>query len=140
MTRAHRSSERGSLAVELALVVPLLFLLIALVAAYGRVARVNGQLEAGTRDAARAASQARSAAGAEAAAEQAVLASLTGASAQCTDTLEVVLLGLFEAGQTVRVEASCSYPLDDLGLPGAPGDVEVSSTFSSPLDPNRGVR
>ena len=38
-----------------------------------------------------------------------------------------------------RSTASCTYPLADLGLPGAPGDVTPESSFTSMLDPYRGV-
>jgi Flp pilus assembly protein TadG len=133
--------EGGSIAVELVFLMPLFLLLLALLYGYGRVAQVNGTMEAGTRDAARSASQARSAAEAEQAAERAVLSSLGAAGAACRDTLEVRLRdGVFRAGFPVTVEATCTYPLGDLGLPGVPGTVQVSSSFTSPVDPNRGVR
>ena len=133
--------DRGSIAVELAFLMPLLLLLLALLYGYGRVAQANGTMEAGTRDAARAASQARSAGQAEDAAERAVRSSLGPGATACQDTLSVELRnGVFEAGFPVTVEARCTYPLDDLGLPGIPGTVEVSSAFTSPVDPNRGVR
>ena len=136
-----KRGDEGSLAVELAVVVPLVLLLLALVHAYGRVAQVNGTLEAGARDGARAASQARSAPDAQDAAERAVRASLGPGSTACQDSLRVGLRdGVFRAGYPVTVEAACSYPVDDLGLPGLLGSVDVSSTFTSPVDPNRGVR
>lgn len=133
--------DDGSIAVELVFLMPLFLLLLALLYGYGRVAQVNGTMEAGTRDAARSASQARSAAEAEQAAERAVLSSLGAGGQACRDTLEVSLRGgVFRAGFPVTVEASCTYPLGDLGLPGVPGTVEVTSSFTSPVDPNRGVR
>ncbi len=46
---------------------------------------------------------------------------------------------MFVPGQPVTVTARCSYPMDDLAV-GMPGSVTVEATFSSPLDPNRGVR
>lgn len=134
-------ADRGSIAVELALIMPLLLLLLSLLYGYGRVAQVNGTLEAGTRDGARAASQARSATEAREAAERAVRSSLGPGSTDCLDTLAVDLRnGLFRPGLPVTVTARCSYPLSDLGLPGVPGDANVSSSFTSPVDPNRGVR
>ena len=135
-----RDRDAGSLAVELAIVMPLLLLLLSLVYGYGRVAQMNGTLEAGTRDAARSASQARSAAEAQQVAERAIRSSLPAGAARCRDTLDVGLRGeVFVAGLPVTVEARCSYPLGDL-LPGVPGHVETSSAFTSPVDPNRGVR
>ncbi|MBC7372715.1 MAG: pilus assembly protein [Frankiales bacterium] len=131
--------DGGSMAVELAIIMPLLLLLLSLVYGYGRVAQMNGTLEAGTRDAARSASQARSADQAQQVAERAVRISLPAGATQCLGTLDVVLDGLFAGGQSVTVTSTCTYPLGDL-LPGVPGTVEASSSFTSPLDPNRGVR
>ena len=133
--------DRGSLAVELAIIMPLLLLLLALIYAYGRVAQANGTLEAGTRDGARAASQARSGDDAQAAAERAVRDSLGPGATRCLDTLQVRLREpQLQAGFPVTVRSTCVYPLADLGLPGVPGDVTISSSFTSPVDPNRGVR
>lgn len=140
MSRRLRG-DRGSIAVELSFVMPLLLLLLALLYAYSRVAQVNGTLEAGTRDAARTASQARSAADAQAAAERAVRSSLQVRGQACLGTLEVTLRNnLFTPGFPVTVDATCTYPLGDLGLPGVPGSVTANASFTSPVDPNRGVR
>ena len=136
-----RPQDRGSIAVELAFLMPLLLLMLSLLYGYGRVAQANGTMEAGTRDGARAASQARSAAEARDAAERAVRSSLGPGATDCLQTLDVELRdGLFTPGFPVTVTARCRYPLGDLGLPGVPGTVRVSSSFTSPLDPNRGVR
>lgn len=135
-----RSGDTGSMAVELVIIMPLLLLLLSVVYAYGRVAQMNGTLEAGTRDAARSASQARSAAEAQTVAERAVRSSLPAGAAQCLGTLDVSLRdGVFTAGLPVTVTSTCRYPLGDL-LPGAPGNVQASSSFTSPVDPNRGLR
>ena len=137
--RGDAGSDAGSIALELTLVAPLLLLMVALVVGYGRVAQVNGVMEAGTRDAARAASQARSVASAETSARDAVLSSIGGPDSECGRSLQVDVVGLFAAGVPVKVRARCSYPLGDLGLPGLPGSVTVSSSFTSPVDPDRGV-
>jgi Flp pilus assembly protein TadG len=132
--------DAGSMAVELTIIMPLLLLLLSLVHAYGRVAQMNGTLEAGTRDAARSASQARTAVEAQEAAERAVRSSLPAGAAECLASLDVGLRdGVFEAGLPVTVTSSCRYPLGDL-VPGVPGSVAASSSFTSPVDPNRGVR
>lgn len=139
---ARLPRDAGSMAVELAFVMPILLLMVALLFGYGRVAQVNGALEAGTRDGARAASQARTLAGAELAAERAVVSSLGGTAAECGGGKPTVeLLGgatQFAPGSSVTVRATCVYPLGDV-LPGAPGSANVSSSFTSPLDPNRGL-
>jgi hypothetical protein len=132
--------DAGMIALEVVIAAPVLLLLLALVFAYGRVAQVNGTLEAGVRDAARSATQARSAADAQQRAEQVIRQSLGPGATDCLATLVVEPITVFEAGFPVRVTASCRYPLSDLGLPGVPGSVTTRSTFLSPLDPNRGVR
>lgn len=135
-----RTRDAGSMAVELTIIMPLLLLMLSLVYAYGRVAQMNGTLEAGTRDGARSASQARSALEAQAVAEQAVRSSLPAGAQECLSSLDVGLRdGVFQAGLPVTVTATCSYPLGDL-VPGVPGSVTASSSFTSPVDPNRGVR
>ena len=140
--RKRAPRDAGSLALELAFIMPLLLLILALLYGYGRVAHVNGALEAGTRDGARAASQARSVAQALEVAERAVRASMGASADDCAGGGPTVELrdGVFRAGFPVTVKASCSYPLGDLGLPGVPGSANVSSSFTSPVDPNRGVR
>lgn len=139
---ARRRPDTGSIAVELAFIMPLLLLMLALLYGYGRVAQVNGALEAGTRDGARAASQARSADEAREVAERAVRSSLGAGADDCAGGGPTVVLrgGVFQPGFPVTVKASCTYRLHDLGLPGVPGSANVSSTFTSPVDPNRGAR
>lgn len=136
--RPGRRSDEGSLALELVVVVPGLFLLLGLLYGYGCVAQLRGTLEAGTRDAARSASQARTVEDAQAAATAAVLSSV-GTTSDCGRSLSVALVGEFAAGAPVTVRARCSSALGDLGLPGLPGDVTTGSAFSSPVDPDRGV-
>ena len=131
--------QEGSLAVELAFIAPIFLVLLSLVYAYGRVAQVNGTLEAATRDAARAASQSRTVEDADERVRSTISGALGTGAPACQQTLEAGVVGLFQAGVPVRVKAVCEYALDDLGLPGIPGTVTVSSTFSSPIDPNRGV-
>ncbi len=116
----------------------MMLLLIALVAAYGRLGLVNGNFDAGVRDATRSATQARDGADAQVVAEEALRTALVQVSQPCLDSLEVDPIQVFEPGRPVTVTARCSYPLSDLAA-GMPGSVTVEASFSSPLDPNRGV-
>lgn len=136
--RAVRGSERGSIALELAFAAPIVLLLLALAWTYGRVAWANGHLEAGARDAARVATQARSVEEARSNA-LAVLQENTDAVAGCRETAAVLVTGSFEPGGTLTVSATCSYTLSDIGLPGAPGTMNPTSTFSSVIDQRRGI-
>lgn len=137
MTRPR--DERGSLALEMALLAPFLLLIVALIYAYGRVGQVNGTLESGTRDAARSATMARSADEASRTATQVVRQALANAPAACRTSLDVHLVGDFLPGEPVTVNASCTYSVSDLGLPGAPGSLTAKSSFTSMLDPYRGL-
>jgi Flp pilus assembly protein TadG len=134
----RQHGERGSIAIELAFLAPVVLLIMALIWGYGRVAWANGHLEAGARDAARVATQARSLPEAQAAAERAVRGA-TAAVPACQSSVRVTISGRFQPGETITVDASCSYPLGDIGLPGAPGRMNPTSTFSSVLDLHRGV-
>jgi len=132
-----RPREAGSIALEFTLLAPALLLLVALLLAYARIGQFSGTLDAGVRDAARSATLSRSAAAAQ---QQAVLV-ITDAvgPGPCADSLVVETIPRFVPGEVVTVSASCRYPIADLGLPGAPGTLGATSSFSSPLDPNREV-
>jgi Flp pilus assembly protein TadG len=131
--------ERGSLSIEMAMIAPGLLLIFALIFAYGRVGQVNGTLEAGTRDGARSATVARSYDEAQRLATKALDSAMTDAPKPCQDSLRVQITGRFLPGEPVTVTATCRYGLSDIGLPGAPGTVHAESSFTSMLDPNRGI-
>ncbi|WP_298748600.1 TadE/TadG family type IV pilus assembly protein [uncultured Serinicoccus sp.] len=138
MGRHTATRERGSIALEFAFAAPIVLLMLALAWTFGRVAWANGHLEAGTRDAARVATQARSMPEARSSA-MAVLQENTRAIEGCPASLTVQITGDFEPGSTLMVQASCSYALSDIGMPGAPGRVSPSSSFASVVDQYRGV-
>ncbi|WP_349829233.1 TadE/TadG family type IV pilus assembly protein [Brevibacterium litoralis] len=122
--------------VEMAIIVPMIFLVLGIVFAYGRVAWVNANFESGVRDAARAATQADSGQKANAAARETLEQSAALASQGCADTLVVNREGSFEHGSYVTIIASCRYPMEDIfGI--LPGDIRVESSFTSPLDTNK---
>lgn len=126
------------MALEFAFAAPIVLLLLALAWTYGRVAWANGHLEAGARDAARVATQARSLDEARSDA-LAVLRENTAAVDGCGSSAALRIDGAFEPGGLITVEASCSYRLSDIGLPGAPGSMSPTSSFSSVIDLHRGV-
>lgn len=133
--------ESGSLAVEFAIIAPAILLIFGLIFAYGRAAGVNGMLEAGTRDAARSATQARSYLEAKAVAESVIKEAMASAPEECRNKITVELSPEDEylPGNAIVVTARCSYGLSDIGLPGAPGTVTAKSSFTSMMDPYRGV-
>jgi len=121
--------ERGSMAVEVVILTPVLVAFILLVVAFGRYVTARGDVEAVARDAVRAASLERTAGQARAAANAAVAAGLGRGG--CSPA---ALTGAFVAGGTITVEVECAVPLADLGLVGVPGSVTVTGSSSAPLD------
>jgi Flp pilus assembly protein TadG len=136
---AARRTEAGSLAVEMAMVAPGLLLIFGLIFAYGRAAQVNGTLESGTRDAARSATVARSYDDALERANAVLLDAMKDAPQSCQNSLDLKITGDYLPGEPVTVTTRCTYDLSDLGLPGAPGTITAESSFTSMLDPYRGL-
>jgi Flp pilus assembly protein TadG len=136
-----RGNERGSLAVELAIVAPALLAVLALVLSYGRFGQVTALLDMAARDGARAASQARSLDDAQQRVSDITEEAMESAPASCRDSAVGDVVGdVFEPGDNVTVEVRCTVTFSDLGAWGTPGDTTVVRRFASPLDPNRGVR
>lgn len=127
------SRDRGSMAVEVVLMIPVLVLFMLLVVAGGRYVSVRADMEAAARDAARAASLERSAPAAQAAAGRSATAALDG-FATCR-------MGGFDPdfrpGGSVTVTIDCQVPNDGLGLLGLKGSLGMSATGSAPLDTYR---
>jgi Flp pilus assembly protein TadG len=139
--RSPRDPDRGDAALELIILAPVLLALIALVIAAGRSSVARGSVDAAARDAARQASLARSPGEARIAAELSAQAALRQDGLDCTPTVSVDTVGFsVPLGHPAEVSAtvSCQVPLSDLVVPGLPGSVTLSYTFSSPLDPYRG--
>lgn len=137
--------ERGAMAVELVIVVPLLMLILAITVGGGRMwyARSTVQQIAGS--AARAATLAREPASAHAAAQEVIRADLAAAALPCVGGAAVMVdVAGFSAavGQpaSVGVRIGCTVPLADLLVPGWPGVVTVEGAATSPLDRYRGRR
>jgi Flp pilus assembly protein TadG len=126
--------------VEFVIVIPILFLVFALIYAFGQKVQADGLLDSGARDGARAASQARSFDEAQRVATLAVTSVIGGSSAECSNSLVVSVddgdASQFEPGQPVTVDASCNY---HVYLAGVTLTLKPKSSFSSQLDVNRGV-
>lgn len=131
---AVRRSERGSMAVELVILAPVMLAFMLLVVAAGRLVAVKGDLEAASRDAARAASLERDAGTAEARARQVVAASLDRQTTSCRGTS---VGGSFVSGGIVRVSLDCRVSYAGLGLIGLPGSVAVKADSTAPIDTYR---
>lgn len=132
--------DRGAMSLELALVVPVLLGVLVLVVAYGRQAQVTGLLQAAARDGARTATLARSFPEAQVRVGAVVRDTVASGPATCRDSVGWDLgdRAGFVPGAPVTVRVWCTRTLSDVGLP-LPADV-MTRTFTSTLDPYRGVR
>lgn len=133
------SSERGSLSLELALLVPVLLAVLGFMVGAATLGGVRSDLDDAAWEAARAASLARSGTDADAAARQAVDRRLAGERWSCGSQLVNVDTSSFEPGGTVAVELTCDVRLADTGL-FLPGATHVRSRAAEPLERYRAVR
>lgn len=133
-------ADDGSISIEYVILTPMIFLVLALIYVFARVAGADGNLDSATRDAARVASQAPTRDAAIAAAQDVLTTQFAGFTCLGTPPPHapaIDLSGIFAPGQTITVTATCRYDISDAGVPGAPGSVTATSQFSSIIDPNR---
>ena len=128
---AKRRDERGSMAVEVVILAPVLLMFAMLVVAGGRYVNVEGDIQAAARDGARAASFEDTRAAAEQAARSTVAASLDGSDCAVSFGAD------WRPDGAVSVRLTCQVPYDDLGLIGLPGQVSVDAESHVRLDPYR---
>ena len=140
--RRRRPGDRGSAAIEAAILAPPLLVLIGLAILGGRIQIAGGTIEAAAHDAARAASISRTAGDAQANAYAAAGASLNQQGLHCaTLTVAVSTAGFaVPVGQPATVSASvtCLVDFSDLVADGLPGSKTMSASFVSSLDTFRG--
>lgn len=133
--------ERGSAAVEVVLLAPVVVGMLLLVIFGGRVALSKQAVQSAATDAARVASIARSATEATSAAKQMARTSLANQSLSCVRTQVVVDVGGFSkpvgVAATVSVAVVCEVLTADLSLPGLPGTLTIESEMASALDTYR---
>ncbi|WP_246158947.1 TadE family protein [Catellatospora sichuanensis] len=145
MSEAVRRRDRGSAAIELAILVPSVLLFFAAVFVAGRYSLARQAGEAAAYDAARTASLARTEGAARAEARTAALNAYLAAGLTC-DPLEADLVeptGFQEpvgVAATVTVRVVCEVQFADIAMPGVPGSFRIESSFTSPLDTYRSRR
>jgi Flp pilus assembly protein TadG len=132
------TSDRGSAAVEIVLLTPVLVTLLLFVVLVGRLESARGTVDAAARDAARAASIARSPGAANAAAVTAATTSTRTAGLHC-ESLTVDVTGTLAAGPTVAATVTCTVALGDLALGlHIPAARTIAAHFVAPVDQYRG--
>jgi Flp pilus assembly protein TadG len=138
--RARFRGERGTMALEMVILAPILLILFMFLLACGRYFQTSSQLESAARDAARAASQTRSLSEAQTAVDDAVSRTMDQSVESCKASAAGTITTAFAAGSPLSVEVTCTINYKDLGLLGIGGDTQITKKFSSSLDPYRGVR
>ena len=128
--------ERGSMAVEVVVLIPVLFMFTLFVVAGGRYVSARADADSTARDAARAASQAHTRAEAADAVRTAIAEGLR-ATRNCQPT---GLSGDFVSGGTAIVRLNCTVDYKDLGLLGIPGSIAVNAEGHAPIDTYRSTR
>lgn len=123
-------SERGSMGIEIVILVPVLLMVMVLIVALGRFVAAEGDAESAAREAVRAATLERSLAAARVAAQGTAAATLP--SALTCDP--AALGGAFVEGGTLTVDLTCEVSWQNLGLIGLPGTTELTASSSAPLD------
>jgi len=133
--------DRGSAAVEVALLVPGLLLVIALLAAGGRLWFARATVDEAAQTSARAGSLARSAGEAATVGRQAGRQSLDTAGLRCASTSVTVQTAAFGVPvgipATVTSTVRCRVSFSDLLLPGLPGSRELVGHGAAALDTYR---
>jgi len=130
MTLPRTGDDRGSMAVEVVLLVPVLVAMMFLVVAFGRYVSAEGEVQALARDAVRAATFERSS-------DAALAAARAMAGAAAPDSLDcepATMSGAFVAGSQITVEVSCVVSFAELGLMGLRGSATVTGTSTAPLE------
>lgn len=123
------SRDRGTMAVEMVVLVPVLFAFILLIVAGGRLVLRQGEIDSAARDAARAASISRTSGEARGAASSAISASM--GSLPCGTSVDT---SNFVANGQVGVRITCTVSFGDLGLVGLPGSTTLRGESIAPLD------
>jgi Flp pilus assembly protein TadG len=131
----HSKVDSGAFAaLELAILLPFVIVMLLLVVAFGRVERGRELVDQAAASAARAASLATSPGEAQAAAIEAATQTLTNGGLSCAGMQVTVDTGSFHPGGDVTAHLSCSADLAGLTLSGVPGHVHLSSSATSPLE------
>ena len=138
MTRHARADERGSVAVEVAVLAPALVALLLLVVFAGRVAQADGDVRRAAAAAARTASMRQDPADAETAARKTAADNLQASGIACGTLDTAVDTSRFVAGGTVAVTVRCIASMADVSLLGVPGQRTFLARSVAVIDRYRG--
>lgn len=133
--------DRGSESVELAILLPVGILVLALIVVGARIALASDRISGVAGIAARDASIARSASSAQSIATSSATAALASDNLHCTNIRVTVDTSGFDAppgtSASITVDVWCTVDLSDIGVQGMPGSRTLHDVATSPLDPAR---
>lgn len=129
--------SRGTAAVELVLIAPVLMLILLFVVGLGRMAHTRQQVESVAADAARTASLERNTDASAAAARTAAQASLGQAGVTCANLAVAVNLSGYQPGGQITVNVSCTAALTDVAMAGLPGTRTFTASSTVPIETYR---
>ncbi len=127
------------MALELAVLTPLVIAMLLLVVALGRVQQGHQLVDQAAAAAARAGSLASTPGGARSSAKAAALDTLAAAGISCRGPVVDVDTTAFRAGGQVTATVHCTADLSAMALLGVPGSIALTSTAASPLEARRDV-
>lgn len=128
------AGERGTATVELVILAPVVFALLAFIVGLGRSADARGRLTGAARDAARAASLSTTPDAAIAAAHATAMTDLEGAGLECKSPRVTTDTSRFQPGGQVGVTIRCTLDLSSLVVSGLPGSSTLTAHATVPLD------
>lgn len=139
MTRSRRwrtrpREERGTAALEMVVLAPVLIVVLLFVVGLGRMAHADQQVQSVAADAARAASLERNTSASAAAARQAAESSLGEAGVSCTNLDVSVNLSSYQPGGQVSVTVKCTADLGAVAMAGFPGSKVFTASSTVPIE------
>lgn len=133
-----RRTERGTIAVEVAVIAPAFIFLMLLVVFAGKVSEADGNVERAASEAARAASLRQHPSDATADAQAAARQNLLRAGVSCLDLTTSVDTSEFRPGGTVTITVRCRASMADVSIIGVPGTRTFTARAIEVIDTYRG--
>jgi Flp pilus assembly protein TadG len=130
--------DRGTVAVEVAIVAPALIVLLVLVMLAARLSQADSEIQSAATAAARAASQQATPDGARAEASEVAEASLRDAGLSCSPSEVTVDTSTLLPGGSVSVTVRCTAQLSDMALLAVPSSRTFEHTATEVVDTYRG--
>jgi Flp pilus assembly protein TadG len=134
------SPDSGSVAVELVVLTPVLFLLALMMLVFGRVSEARQQVVEAARSGAEAAAVLPDARSGQSGAIQQATLDLFDRTHTCSGGGVSVDVSRFTPGGSVTVVVSCNVDLSELSVPGVPGSTTIRASATAPIDPYRSVQ